>query len=81
MVETKLRAALTTLLDLISIVPVNFDVIKKSLASDHKDFEDAIQIFAANSVENLDFIVTRNLRDFKNAGITVLSPDEVLNHF
>jgi predicted nucleic acid-binding protein len=80
MEEAKLRAALTDLLDLITIVPINFDVIKKSLLSDHRDFEDAIQIFAANSVENLDYIVTRNLKDFKNAGITVLSPDEVLNY-
>ncbi|MBW4890491.1 PIN domain-containing protein [Mucilaginibacter sp. HMF5004] len=80
MEETALRKALTDLLELLTIVPVNFDVIKKSLLSNHKDFEDAIQIFAANSVENLDFIVTRNLKDFKNAGVTVLPPDELLNY-
>ncbi len=40
-------------------------IVKKSLLSKHKDFEDAIQIFAANSIDHIDFIVTKNLKDFK----------------
>lgn len=53
-------------------------IIKKSLLSKHKDFEDAIQIVAAGSVTAIDFIVTRNLKDFKDAEIKVLPPDEVM---
>ncbi|MEO6850955.1 MAG: PIN domain-containing protein [Mucilaginibacter sp.] len=78
--EVRLRAILLSLLDFIEIIPVDFNIIKKSLLSKHKDFEDAIQIFAANSVNNIDFIVTRNLKDFKDAGIIVLPPDELLNY-
>lgn len=78
--ESLLGEALLLLLDLIDIVPVDLNIIKKSLLSAHKDFEDAIKIFAANSVDNLDFIVTRNLKDFKNAGVPVLPPDELLIH-
>jgi predicted nucleic acid-binding protein len=78
--ETELREALLSLLDFIDIIPVDLAVIKKSLLSKHKDFEDAIQIFAANAVDNIDFIVTRNLRDFRDTGIIVLPPDELLNH-
>ena len=51
---------------------------KKSLLSNHRDFEDAIQIFAANSVDKIDYIITRNLKDFKDTGIKVLPPDELL---
>lgn len=80
MVEISLRETLISLLDLIEIIPVDFSVIKKSLLSKHKDFEDAIQIFAANSVADIDFIVTRNLKDFKDADIAVLPPDELLNY-
>jgi predicted nucleic acid-binding protein len=80
MAEAHLREALLSLLDFVELIPVDLTIIKKSLLSKHKDFEDAIQIFAANNIENLDFIVTRNLKDFKDAGVVVLPPDEVLNY-
>ena len=76
--EKELRELLYSLLDFIELISIDSTIIKKSLLSKHKDFEDAIQIFAANSVAGMDFIVTRNLKDFKDAGITVLPPDEVI---
>lgn len=78
--EKQLREVLLSLLNLVNIVAIDADVIRKSLLSTHKDFEDAIQIIAAHSVPRLDFIVTRNLKDFKDAGISVLPPDEVLKY-
>jgi len=78
--EEALRKLLTSLLDLIEIIPIDDTIIRKSLLSKHKDFEDAIQILAANTINKLDFITTRNLKDFKEAGITVLPPDELLNY-
>ena len=78
--EVALREALLSLLDFIQIIPVDLSIIKKSLLSKHKDFEDAIQIFAANTISGLDYIVTRNLKDFKDAGVIVLPPDELLNN-
>jgi predicted nucleic acid-binding protein len=78
--EATLRVTLFDLLDFIAIIPIDLSIIKRSLQSKHKDFEDAIQIFAANTIGNLDFIVTRNLKDFKNAGMPVLPPDELLNY-
>ena len=62
------------------MVPIDFDIIRKSLLSAHKDFEDAIQILSAHSIEGLDFIVTRDLKDFKDAGIMMLPPDELLQY-
>ena len=56
--EIVLRNILSDLLDIISIVGVDKDVVKKSLKSVHKDFEDAIQISSASSVKNIDCIVT-----------------------
>jgi predicted nucleic acid-binding protein len=78
--ENNLRGLLLSLLDLIDLIPVDVDIIRKGLLSEHKDFEDAIQIFAANTIGNMDFIVTRNLKDFKNTGVVVLPPDELLNN-
>lgn len=78
--EAELRALLYALLDFIEIIPIDFNIIKKSLLSKHKDFEDAIQIFAASTITNVDFIVTRNVKDFKDSGIVALPPDELLNY-
>lgn len=78
--EAALRTLLLTLLDFIELIQIDSYIIKKSLLSKHSDFEDAIQIFAANSIDCMDFIVTRNLKDFKDTGIAVLPPDELLNH-
>ena len=64
-----------------TVIPVDVDVLKKGFRSKHKDFEDAIQIFCASSVENIDGIVTRNIKDFKNSEIPVLTPEELTTIF
>jgi predicted nucleic acid-binding protein len=78
--ETALRNILSNLLDFVTLIAIDSDIIKKGLKSKHKDFEDAIQIIAANSVDDIDCIVTRNIRDFKNSGIDVLSPDQLVKN-
>jgi predicted nucleic acid-binding protein len=77
--EKTLRDVLFTLLDYLIVIPVDMDVLKKGLRSKHKDFEDAIQILCASSVEKIDCIVTRNIKDFKNSEILVITPDELIN--
>lgn len=76
--ESELRGILLNLADYVTIISIDSDIIKKGLKSKHKDFEDAIQILAANSVSKIDCIVTRNIKDFKNSGISVLAPDELV---
>lgn len=74
--EKELREMLLYLLDYLTVIPIDIDVLKRSLKSKYKDFEDAIQIVAAQSIEKIDCIVTRNVKDFKGAEIPVLAPDE-----
>lgn len=76
--EKQLRATLTDLLEWVQVVSINQDIIKKSLKSRHKDFEDAIQLAAAYTVKQIDCIVTRNGRDFIHAEILVLASDELV---
>ena len=52
--EKPLREVLYNLLDYLTVVPVDIDVLKKGLRSKHKDFEDAIQISCASSIEKID---------------------------
>ncbi|HWY11520.1 MAG TPA: PIN domain-containing protein [Bacteroidia bacterium] len=77
--EKELRKIIYLLLDYLVIIPIDIDIIKKGLKSKHKDFEDALQIICAYSIERINCIVTRNTRDFKGSEIPVLTPDEFIN--
>jgi len=82
--EKELRKIIFNLLEFVSVIPVDIDVLKKGLQSKHKDFEDAVQILCASTITRIDFIVTRNTKDFKTSEISVLTPDEIclkLNSF
>lgn len=74
--EKNLREVLFNLFDYLTVIPVDTDILKKGLRSKHKDFEDAVQIVCASSVEKIDCIVTRNIKDFRDSEIPVLTPDE-----
>ena len=60
---------------IISILPVTESDIDKALARKWKDFEDAVQYTVAES-NNVDVIVTRNVKDFEETSITSLTPTE-----
>ncbi|MEB3174436.1 MAG: PIN domain-containing protein [Cyanobacteriota bacterium] len=60
-----------------SIATVDERVIKNALASNPKDFEDAIQHQTALTA-GLNGIVTQNPKDYAQASISVLTPTELL---
>ncbi len=62
---------------IISILPVNDRIIELALESKFKDFEDAIQCFTAVT-ENVDSLITRNIKDYKSSKIKVYTPEEYL---
>lgn len=69
---------LEELSEMTEIVDVTKTVIKKSLNSDFKDFEDAIQYNCALTISKLDFIVTRDSKDFKKSLLPVMNPQEAM---
>ncbi len=71
-----LRGIVLGLFDYLSVVPVDASILTKGLRSKHKDFEDSIQIHCAMAVDNINCIVTRNIKDFRGSEVTVLAPDE-----
>ena len=77
--EKNLRLILLGLLEYINIIPIDTHIIKRGLKSKHKDFEDALQILSAMSIDKMDCIVTRDLKDFKDSEIPVFSPEGILN--
>ncbi len=75
--EKELRSALTKLNQHIQILPVTEKEIQHALSSNHQDFEDSIQIFTALN-GNIDYIVTRNIKDFKNSPVPTFTCDQFL---
>ena len=49
-----------------------------ALDSSFNDFEDGVEYYTAKSFGNIDHIITRNHKDFKNSSITVVSASEYL---
>ena len=60
------------------IADVTKSIIKKSLKSDFKDFEDAIQYNCALSLAKVNFIVTRDTKDFKKSALSIMTPEEAV---
>ncbi|MFT7363372.1 MAG: putative nucleic acid-binding protein [Algoriphagus sp.] len=74
----QLRNLLSELSDRMTILDITHTILKSSLKSAHKDFEDAIQMITAESAGEIDYILTRNLKDFKTSVIPAVSIREFL---
>lgn len=75
--QTKARKLLLKFKTLVQVLPVDDKIIDLSLVSDFTDIEDAIQHYTA--IENdIKILLTRNIRDYKNADITVMTAQQYL---
>jgi predicted nucleic acid-binding protein len=71
------RDAVMTLLVIVEITDVTKSDITGALASEMRDYEDAVQAECAKRIR-ADYIVTHNLRDFEKSPIRAISPEEIL---
>lgn len=69
--------AVEGVLKLVEIAETNKQVLQNAFALNFSDYEDAVQHECAVA-ENLDAIVTRNTKDYKNASIKMYSPHDFL---
>ena len=74
----KVIEKLKQLLTITEVLIIDKEVLAQALNSKFKDFEDAIQNYAAVKSGAIDTIITRNIKDYKNSEIGVLTPDEYL---
>jgi predicted nucleic acid-binding protein len=62
---------------LVTVLPVNDKTLDLAFSSDFKDFEDGIQYYTAIE-KDLKILLTRNLKDFKTAEISVMTAEQYL---
>jgi uncharacterized FlgJ-related protein len=61
----------------------DFAILKKACNSKFSDIEDAVQYYIATQNENMDYFITRNIKDFKadDSQLAVLTPAHFLKLF
>lgn len=73
----KSKRILNVILNRVKTQDVDHQSLLISLTSKFTDYEDAVQHECARRIEEVQYIVTRNKRDFKWSLIKVVSPEEL----
>jgi len=76
--QEKVIEKLKLLLSILEILLIDKNSIVVALNSDFKDFEDALQNYAAELNGEINLIITRNTKDYKKSELGVLSPEDFL---
>lgn len=66
------------LVEMTEVIGTNKSEILNALKNDFTDFEDSIQYSTALTIQGIDAIITRNIKDYRNASIAVMTPQTFL---
>ncbi|MBT8219826.1 MAG: PIN domain-containing protein [Bacteroidia bacterium] len=66
------------LLTIIDVLTMNKRTSLNAVNSKFKDFEDAMQNFAAENHGDIEAIITRNVKDYRESNLLILTPDNFL---
>jgi predicted nucleic acid-binding protein len=74
----KVIEKLKLLVSITEVLVIDKASIVEALNSEFKDFEDALQNYSAEQNKEIDIIITRNTKDYKNSSLGVMTPDGYL---
>jgi predicted nucleic acid-binding protein len=69
---------LNSLISITDVLIIDRNAVLRALASDFRDFEDALQSCSAENSGFITLILTRNTRDYKHSSISVMTPQNFL---
>ena len=73
----KRNILINNLLDHLSVLTAHEEILRRSLMSEIEDYEDAVIDELAQN-EEIDYIITRDFKDFKNSKNTIYNAREAL---
>jgi len=76
--ESKAKQILRKFKVLVHVTSLTEKIIDLALNSEFEDFEDAIQYFSALQ-NDIEILLTRNLKDYKKAQMTILTAQDYIN--
>ena len=62
------------LTEMTEIIGTTKKEIIQALKNDFPDYEDSVQYSSALTIKDLDAIITRNIKDYRNSSIAVMTP-------
>jgi len=75
--RSKTNKVISQLMKRFTVIEINDELLNKALNSEIDDFEDAvIEVSAIN--RNIDYIITRNIKDFRKSVIPAKTPEELI---
>lgn len=77
---TDVSGAIKSLLSLVTVSPIDGQMVEYAYSVDDKDKEDVLQYMSAKSA-NVDYLISRDKKGFVNAPVTVLSLEEFCDMF
>jgi predicted nucleic acid-binding protein len=75
--KSKVKKVISRLMERFTVIEINEELLNKALNSKIDDFEDAVIEVSAID-RNVDYIITRNIKDFMKSIIPVKTPEEIL---
>ena len=75
--KSKIRKVISRIMKRFTVIEINAELLNRALDSEIDDFEDAVIEVSANE-NNVDYILTRNINDFKKSIIPTKTPEELL---
>jgi predicted nucleic acid-binding protein len=75
--KTKVRKTIAGIMNRFKVIAIDEEILNKALFSEIEDFEDAV-IEIASKENAAEYILTRNIKDFKKSVIKPITPEELL---
>ena len=75
--KIKIKKSLLCIMNRFSVIDVNAEILSKALNSEITDYEDAV-IEVSSIEKKADYIVTRNIKDFRKSTVNAITPEELL---
>jgi predicted nucleic acid-binding protein len=75
--RTKVRKTISGIMKRFKVIATDEEILTEALHSDIDDFEDAV-IEISSKENDAEYILTRNIKDFKKSIVKAITPEELL---
>jgi predicted nucleic acid-binding protein len=75
--KIKVKKTLEGIIKRFKVIEINGELLFKALNSEIDDFEDAV-VEVSSREKKVDYIITRNIKDFKKSSVKTITPEELL---
>ena len=66
------------MLSITEILAIDKAIVLHALNSEFRDFEDALQNYTAELNNEIEILITRNIKDYKHSHLAIMTPDNFL---